>query len=143
MDLSVTLFAVLGSASAFKLALYIYCRALRRNPIMVREGRHRARPRTEVGERVWPRKGQRPRRGMGTVACRQRTRSVSGRRGGGGSGTGCVHAGASQPWMWMDAGAAEGACTAVLGARRGSMQQPGGSRLTYGKLSVYGKLVCA
>ena len=40
-----TLFAVLGSATAGKMALYIYCVALRKNPIMVRGVRWCARRR--------------------------------------------------------------------------------------------------
>eukprot|EP00198_Chlamydomonas_reinhardtii_P008085 XP_001697422.1 CDF transporter, membrane protein [Chlamydomonas reinhardtii] len=35
LDVGMTLFAVLGSATAGKMALYIYCVALRKNPIMV------------------------------------------------------------------------------------------------------------
>ncbi len=120
LDLSVTLFAVLGSASAFKLALYIYCRALRKNPIMVR------RPGRELqGERVWPQ------RGRDAVRLSVRVLVCSGRgvheAGGGwrmgyglhawrlrrGLGCGCVR------------GLVQGACTAVRGASRGSMPQQG------------------
>ncbi|KAG2440336.1 hypothetical protein HXX76_004441 [Chlamydomonas incerta] len=35
LEVGITLFAVLGSATAGKLALYVYCVALRKNPIMV------------------------------------------------------------------------------------------------------------